>query len=139
MLALFTAAFVSRRYSANSENDTAPHDVQIMFIGPGKPAVLRRILVWSFDVAQVLAFCIEDLHACRRRRVGVFLAVDAQAVCPTDESIFRFLLEVVFAEITAILQRSVGLHVIREKIFSAPIVDIKRLLVRTQRDSVRPG
>src|SRR2546427_3178511 len=109
-----------------------------MLIGSRKAAVLRWHVVRSFNVAQVLAFGIEHLISRRGSGVEMALAIDAQPVGSADESVIGLLLEVIFAEILAILQSSIGLHVVGEQVGAIPIVDVENLLVRTERDAVGP-
>src|SRR6478735_519485 len=98
-----------------------------MFVRSGKATVLWRRIIGSFDVPQVLAFCVEDLYSSGRRRVSVFLIIDTQSIGATNESRVCLLFEIVLSKISAILQRSIRLDVVGEQIFSAPVVDVERL------------
>src|SRR5215475_6625101 len=69
------------------ENNSPPRDIKIAVIRSTEAAVLRRHLIRSFDIAQVLAFGVEHLNARRRCGKSVARAVNAQAVGAADESV----------------------------------------------------
>src|SRR5262245_55695326 len=100
----------------DSVNDAAAGDIQIAVVRSTEAAVLRRHIVRSFDVTEVLAFCAEYLNPRRRCGKRVARAVNAQTIGAADQSMVGLLLQCVLAEILPILQSPIPLNVVSQQI-----------------------
>src|SRR5439155_24537254 len=101
---LLSAVLIARVHCMDPVNDATASDIQITVIRSAKAAVLRWLIVRSFDVAKVFAFGIEYLNAGRGCGKSISLTVHAKTIGAAHGSVIGFFLQCVLAEVLAVLQ-----------------------------------